>query len=156
MYFGVGPGQCCCRVDWLRESQSAISCCNQVDLVEGFAFGVLGKQVSASWVGSGQWCFQVELRVIGSVGYGCLSLSLLFRVVIKWIWWRALGLGLDCWINESWVGWGWNRGHWVGSVNRIGVQNKMGLKKRKINLKSLWTLVHFLCEHGSSCFSFLY
>ena len=39
--------------------------------------------------------------MIGSVGYRCLSLSLLFRVVIKWIWWRALGLSLDCWINES-------------------------------------------------------
>ena len=39
--------------------------------------------------------------MVESVGYGCLSLSLLFRVVIKWIWWRGLGLGLDCWINES-------------------------------------------------------
>ena len=102
-----------------------------MDLVEGFAFRVLGKRVSASWVGSGQCCSRVELRVIGSVGYGCLSLSLslLFRVVIKWIWWRALGLSLDCWINESMrlesgrVG----IGPLGRAVNRISVQNKMGL-----------------------------
>ena len=58
------------RIGWLRvsqsQSQSVISGCNQVDLVEGFGFefGLLDKWVYASWVESGR----VGIGAIGSGG----------------------------------------------------------------------------------------